>query len=252
MSRRVVIRLLRDNIEQGIRMNKVAALIILSLLSTFSIAEERIIAVEGSGMVEAVPDLIRISYNVFNLTKNDPSKAKAKVDEISSLSVQSLIKLGVAEKDITSSSLNIETAEDYDDNGNASIIGHVVRRDIDIVIRDISLYGDVIQALVDSQVSEIDSVKPDVSNYEDLKREALASAAKSARANAEFLAKQFGAKLDKVHQIGKQNIRRQYGLEEIVVTATKRSASNVKSTHYEFKPGNVKVSSEVYVEFQLK
>ena len=235
-------------------MNKIATLVILSLLSTFSIAEQRIIAVEGSGMVEAVPDLIRISYNVFNLHKDDPSKAKAKVDEISSVSVQTLINLGVSEKDITSSSLNIETAEDYDDNdnGNASIIGHVVRRDIDIVIRDIGLYGDVIQALVDSQVSEIDSVKPDVSNYEELKREALASAAQSARSNAEFLAKQFGAKLDKVHQIGKQNIRRQYSLEEIVVTAQKRSASNIKSTPYEFKPGNVKVSSEVYVEFQLK
>ncbi|WHI47642.1 SIMPL domain-containing protein [Microbulbifer sp. VAAF005] len=233
-------------------MNKVAALIILSMLGSFSIAEERIIAVEGSGVVEAVPDLIRIGYNVFSLSKNDPSEAKAKVDEISSLSVQSLLKLGIAEKDITSSSLNIETAEDYNDNGNALIIGHLVRRNIDIVIRDVSLYGEVIQALVDSHVSEIDSIKPDVSNYEELKREALANAAQSAKSNAEFLAKQFGAELDKVHQIGKQNTRRQYSLEEIVVTGSKRRASNIKSTQYEFKPGNVKVSSEIYVEFQLK
>ena len=233
-------------------MKKIALLIILSIFSSLSIAEKRIIAVEGSGMVEAVPDLIRINYNVFSLHKSDASKAKEKVDEISARSVQVLKNLGVSENDITSSSLNIETAEDYDDNGNAAIIGHVVRRDIDVVIRDISLYGDVIQALVDSQVSEIDSVKPDVSNYEELKREALASAAKSARANAEFLARQFDAKLDKVHQIGKQNIRRQYSLEEVIVTASKRDALNIKSTPYEFKPGNVKVSSEVYVEFQLK
>ena len=233
-------------------MKKIALLIILSIFSSLSIAEKRIIAVEGSGMVEAVPDLIRINYNVFSLHKSDASKAKEKVDEISARSVQVLKNLGVSENDITSSSLNIETAEDYDDNGNAAIIGHVVRRDIDVVIRDISLYGDVIQALVDSQVSEIDSVEPDVSNYEELKREALASAAKSARANAEFLARQFDAKLDKVHQIGKQNIRRQYSLEEVIVTASKRDALNIKSTPYEFKPGNVKVSSEVYVEFQLK
>lgn len=233
-------------------MKKIALLIILSIFSSLSIAEKRIIVVEGSAMVEAVPDLIRISYNVFSLHKSNASKAKEKVDKISSMSVQVLKKLGISEKDITSSSLNIETAEDYDDNGNASIIGHVVQRDIDVVIRDISLYGDVIQALVDSQVSEIDSVKPDVSNYEELKREALASAAISARTNAEFLARQFDARLDKVHQIGKQNIRRQYSLEEVVVTASKRDALNIKSTPYEFKPGNVKVSSDVYVEFQLK
>lgn len=233
-------------------MKKIALLLVLLTINSLSFSEERIIAVEGSGMVEAVPDIIRISYSVFNFHKSDSSKAKARVDEISSNSVQALIKLGVSEKDITSSSLNVETAEDYDDNGNASIIGHVVRRNIDIIVRDISLYGDVIQALVDSQVSEIDSVKPDVSNYEELKTQALASAAKNAKDSAEFLAKQFGAKLNKVHQIGKQNIRRQFSLEEVLVTAQKRSASNVKNTPYEFKPGNVKVSSEVYVEFQLK
>ena len=233
-------------------MKKIVLLVTLLMISSFSFSEERIIAVEGSGVIEAVPDIIRINYNVFNFHKSDPSKAKIKVDEISSNSVQALIKLGISEADITSSSLNVETAEDYDDNGNASIIGHVVRRDIDIIVRDISLYGDVIQALVDNQVSEIDSVRPDVSNYEELKRVALASAAKSAKDNAEYLAKQFGAKLDKVHQIGKQNIRRQFSLEEIVVTASKRSASNVNIVPYEFEPGKVKVSSEVYVEFQLK
>lgn len=233
-------------------MNKIVILIVLCLLSTFSIAEERIIAVEGKGVVKAIPDLIRISYNVSSLDKSDSSKAKEKVDEISLLSVNALTKLGVLEADITSSSLNVETAEDYDDNGNTFIIGHVVRRGIDVVVKDVSIYGDVIQALVDSQVSEIYSVEPDISNYEELKREALANAAKSAKSNAEFLAEQFGAKLDKVHQVGKQNVRRQYSLEEVVVTARTRSISNVKNTPYEFKPGKVKISSEVYVEFQLK
>lgn len=233
-------------------MKKIFLLIALCTFSSVSFSEERIIAVQGSGMVEAIPDMIRIGYNVSDLHKSDPAKAKAKVDKISSNSVQALIELGVSEDDITSSSLEVETAEDYDDNGNTSVIGHLVRRNIDIIVRDISLYGNVVQVLVDNQVSEIHSVKPDVSNYEELRRRALANAAKNAQDNAAFLARQFGAKLDKVHQIGKQNIRRQFSLEEIVVTARKRSASNIKSTQYEFKPGNVKVSSEVYVEYQLK
>lgn len=233
-------------------MKKMALFMFLALISAVSIAEERIIAIEGSGEIEVTPDIIRINYDVFNLQKSDVSKAKSIVDRISSESVSALIKLGIKEEDISSSSLSIETAEDYDDNGNPLILGQVVRRDIDVVVRDIKLYSQVIQALVDSNVSEIDSVKPDVSNYEDLKREALAKAAKNARENAEYLAQQFGAKLDKVYQIGKQNIRRQFSLEEIVVTARRREASNSKTTTYEFQPGNVKVSSEVYVEFQLK
>ncbi len=233
-------------------MKKTTLFVILFILCSSSFAEERIIAVEGSGTVEAVPDIIRISYNIFNLHKSDPAKAKTKVDDISLNSVQTLIKLGISEKDITSSSLNIETAQEYDDNDNVSIIGHIVRRDIDIIVRDINLYGSVIQALVDSDVSEIDSVEPDVSNYEELKKKSLARAAQNAKDNAEFLATNFGAKLDKVHQIGKQNIRRQFSLEEILVTARKSSTLNIKNIPYEFKPGSVKVSSKIYVEFQLK
>lgn len=221
-------------------------------MSSLALSEERIIAVSGSATIEAVPDIIRVSYSVLSIHKSDASIAKEKVDGISSLSVQALLDIGISEKDITSSSLSIETAEKYDENDNPLIVGHAVRRYIDIVIRNIDLYGRTIQTLVDSQVSEIDSVKPDVSNYEELKREALAEAAKNARGNAEFLASQFGAKLDKVHKIGKQNVRRQFSLEEVLVTAQKRRAENIKNIPYEFKPGNVKVSSEVYVEFQLR
>lgn len=233
-------------------MNKIVILLTLALLSTFSNAGERVISVEGSGTIEAIPDLIRISYSVSHLHKSDLAKAKAKVDQVSSQSVEALTELGVSENDITSSSMRVETVEDYDDRGIDVVIGHYVHRDVDIVIRNVSLYGAVIQALVDSQVSEIVSVKPDVSNYADLKRKALASAARSARANAKFLAEQFGAELGPVQQIGKQNIRRKYGLEEVVVTAHSRSPSDAEINLYDFKPGKVKVSSEVYVEFQLK
>ncbi|MCL1115426.1 SIMPL domain-containing protein [Shewanella basaltis] len=233
-------------------MKKILLLLVFAFLSPLAVSGERIIAIEGSGEIEATPDIIRINYDVYNLNKTDASKAKEVVDKISSESIRSLIKLGVKEEDITSSSLSVETAEDYDGNDNPYIIGHVVKRNIDVIIRDISLYGAVIQSLVDSNVSEIGSVKPDVSNYDQLKREALAKAASNAKENAEFLANEFGARIDKVHQIGKQNIRRQFSLEEIVVTARRRESANSKTTTYDFQPGKVNISSEVYVEFLLK
>lgn len=233
-------------------MKKIVLLLFLTVINPLAIAEERIIAVEGAGEIEVTPDIIRINYDVYNLSKTDALKAKEEVDKISSESIRSLIKLGVKEEDITSSSISVETAEDYDNNDKPYIVAHLVKRNIDVIIRDTSLYSSVIQALIDSNVSEIGSVKPDVSNYEQLKREALAKAANNAKENAGYLAKQFGAELDKVHQIGKQNIRRQFSLEEIIVTGRRVDTPNLQTTTYEFKPGKVKISSEVYVEFQLK
>lgn len=225
--------------------------LLVLVLSGAAWSEGRFIAVDGAGEIEVVPDIIRVSYSVFQVHKN-AATAKAKVEEISSQSVKALLGLGVVEKDISSSSLNVDTAHTYDKNGNEKVVGHGVQRDIEIVVRDINLYGRAIQALVDSQVSEITQVKADVSNDEELKRKALAKAAQNAQDHARFLAGQFGAELDKVRQIGKQNVRREFVLEEVIVTASKREAANIKSVPYEFKPGTVKVSSQVYVEFDLK
>jgi uncharacterized protein YggE len=229
---------------------KWAIVTILLSISSICLSQERLIAVEGRGSIEAEPDIIRVSYVVGNLQKKDLKEAKRVVDQASSRSVQALLAVGINESTISSSSLEVVVDEDYADDDKPVVFGHYVSRTINFTIEDIGSYGAAIQALVDSEIAEITSVRPDVSDYDKLKRDALAKAAENAREEAEFLASQFGAKLDKVHQIGKQNIRRNFSLEEVIVTAHKKSADVIPT--YDFKPGKVTVSSDVYVEYQLK
>lgn len=218
---------------------------------TLTSAQARIISVEGSGEIEVMPDLIRLYYNVSDVHDSDVSAAKADVDQRSSASVRALIKLGVKEEDITSSALNIRSLDDFNPRDGNTGRRHMVQRDIDVILRDVSLYNTAVQALVDSGISEITQIKPDVSNYDELKQQALAQAAMRAREQAEFLAGQFDAKLDRVHQIGRQNIQRHFDFQESVA-ASMRGAPKAKDTPYDFKPGKVKVTSSVYVEFELK
>ena len=228
-------------------------LIFLAFLPSLVSAEERIIAVKGEASVEVVPDLIRISYSVSQFNRNDVAEAKANVDKISNDSVRSLISLGISEGDITSSGVRVRSERDYDENDNVIEIGYLVGREIDFVVRDIGLYSVVIQSLVDNRVSQIGEVEPDVSNYEELARLAMGKATKNALDYARFLADQFDAEIARVHKIGKQQVSSNFNLlEEIVLTARKMEPANVTNTIYEFKPGKVKVSSEIYVEFQLK
>lgn len=213
--------------------------------------DARIISVEGSGEIEVVPDIIRLHYSVSQFHDTDVAAAKADVDQRSSASVRALTKLGVKEDDITSSSLRVDIVENFNDRNDPRSRQHRVTRNVEVTLRDTALYNKALQALVDSQISEITQVKPDVSNEDELKRQALASAAKDAANQAEFLADQFGARVDKVHQIGRQNIQRHFDMQE-VAAFTSRGAAQSKETHYEFKPGKVKVTSNVYVEFELR
>ncbi|MBT5032852.1 MAG: SIMPL domain-containing protein [Proteobacteria bacterium] len=226
-------------------------IVLLALVMDVANAQTRIIAVEGSATIEAVPDIIRVQYLVSNISDEGVSAAKQVVDETAIRTIEALVDLGVEKESVTSSTLLVEPVDQYDANDN--YIGSSqseVSRSLELVLLEVGLYNQVIEALVDAGVTEIESISPDVSNYDELKMEALAAAAVNAKKEAAFLSAQLGATLGSVHQIGKQQLRRHFTLQEIVVTARQRSED--RSIPYEFEPGTVEVTADIYVEFELE
>lgn len=216
-------------------------------------AQPRIVSTEGTAKIEVVPDIVRISFTVKHSDPHNVAKAKAEVDRTAEKAVHALMAAGVEKADITSNSLSVETAEKYDEHDNAVEVGYVVRRKVDVVLRRLKQYNAVIQALVDSGISDIGSVSPDVSNLDALKRKALAGATADARNLADFLASQLGARVVRVHRIGRQQTQDHFSMQEIVITAfARREGPGVRSTPYEFSPGTISVSSKIYVEFEIE
>ncbi len=230
-------------------MNKIILLAFFLSLGCMAHDTERIISVKGKGVLNVRPDLIQMTYSVYSHDAEAPSKAKANVDAISSRSVEALIKLGIASGDISSSSLGVEKTDHYNRKDKTFIPAYVATREIDIIIRDIGLYGKVFQALVYTKISEIDSVSPGVSNYNELEESALVRAAEDANRKAIFLANKFDAKVGKVHQIGIREVRNNIETEEVLVVSARRRD---KVALYDFKPGNLEITSEIYVEYLLK
>ena len=221
----------------------------IALICSSAGAAERFASVEGKAEIKVSPDIIRVDFNVSRTHKTDPSVAKNQVDEICANTIRSLIQLGIAENEISSSSLSLEQKQRYDDNNNATPIGYMVSRNVGIVLRDVAQYNQVIQALVDSGVSSILNITPDVSNLEAQKRAALAKAVADGRERAEFLAQELGSKVTRIHQIGKPFSDKPFDLDEIVVTAEKRSVGGVP---YQFQPGPVSITASIQLEFEIE
>lgn len=226
-------------------------LIILGLFCGSVGAAERLVAVDGVAEIVVAADIIRLQFSVARTNKTDPAAAKRQVDEVSASAIRSLVGLGLSESDITSDVLSIETAERYDSNDNAIPVGHLVSRQVKVTVRNVALYNKVIQALVDAGVSEVSDVTPDVSNIEEHRKAALAKAVAAGRERAEFLSQALGAKVKRVHQIGKSFSRSEDAFEDIVVTAQKRKETS-KELPYEFQPGNVTVRASVQLEFEIE
>lgn len=224
-----------------------ALLIALIMLPLSTLATERVIAVKGEASIEVMPDQITLDVYVESKHKNDIAKAKAVVDEVSSNVARALIENGVDASDITSATISIGQDEEWDRYDNPVTVGHIASRDIEVIVRDVSAYSKLVQAMVDVGVTDVSGGQPEVSNYDELHLQALGEAAKDARSKAEYLAGELDATVARVHRIGDNRVTNHFMLEEVVVTGARHV-----DAPYEFELGPIEVSATIYVEFELE
>jgi hypothetical protein len=235
-------------LEASTMLNRLLGLLLL-ILPVVADASERLISVRGEATMKVAPDQISMDIEIENTHKSDIAKAKAVVDSVSSKTARALIEAGVDPKNITSSTMTIDTAERYDQFDNPIPTGHMAHREINLLLRDVSFYSRVLQVLVDAGVTRVVDVRAEVSDYEGIRMKALGEAGRDARTKAEYLARELGTSLGKVHRIGDPSVGDRFGqIEEVVVTASKVNAP----TPYEFEPGSVTVRATLYVEFELE
>ena len=199
------------------------------------------VVVSGQAEVSAVPDILKIS---LNLTEVGPEVAGARdlVEKRSQLLIDTLKKQGVEKKDITAASLKI--TPHYNWSNKAQIyVGTEVSRKIDVTLRDLGKYDDLIRAIVETKVARINSTRLESSREKELRQEALQAAIDDARLKAELLVAGFPEKLGPVYAISSGGSS--YRMHEAYAAAEpmKRAAA--------FEPGEITLSESVQVVFYL-
>ena len=188
----------------------------------------------------------------------DMKTAKADVDSRSNALINSCINMGVEQKDISSTALQIRPEYEYRDDSRV-FSGTIVSRQIEITVKDLKNYPDLMMSLVESKVTQTISTKLSVSNGKSLSNEALVNALKDARLQAEIMAKASGKELGDVHSVSEFDTR---SFELMLLSSTSRKAGGItKGTAASqrtsgrsepFKPGLITVTAEAYVVYLLK
>ena len=127
----------------------VATLCFFSQLSAASpLPDKPHVYVEGSAEVEVTPDLMTFSL-LIEKTDLDLAAAKADVDARSNLLINTSKKLGIKPDAIATTALSIFPEYDYKDQGRV-FSGNRVSRQVDIKLKDLTKYAQVMKALVDA------------------------------------------------------------------------------------------------------
>jgi uncharacterized protein len=146
------------------------------------------IAVTGVGKVITTPDVadvrlgVQFTRTTVKVARADAAAAMAKV-------IAALKALGIADKDIQTTSLSLQPAYDYTTNANPPrITGYTLSNGVAVTIRDLDKVGDAIDNALAAGATSFDGVFFRVDDPAKAEQQARTDAMTQARANANTLA----------------------------------------------------------------
>ena len=240
-------------------MKKVILFATLSLFSSLLIAsplpDKPHVYVEGSAELDVAPDVMTFTL-LLETTDMDLAKAKADVDARSTLLIDTCKKLGLKPDAIATTALSISPQYDYKDQGRV-FSGNHVSRQVDITLKDLSKYPQIMKAFVDAKISQTVDTKLSVSDIKGITDKTLIAAIADARSRAERLAKAEGKELGEPFSISEFNTREneRYTLQvsrAIVGKSASESRMQADKMMEPFEPGVMKAKAQVYVVYLLK
>lgn len=167
------------------------------LASVCTMADDRAhtVSVAGTGLVSAAPDRATVQMSIVSRAKElDAAQAAAAKVTAAVLSLTDGLDIERNKLDTTGATVR----PDYRWNREKEeqeLRGYIAERQMNVKVDDLDVLGKLVEGAVAAGVNQVSPPQLDSSRREAMHREALAIAAKDARANAEVLAETLGAKL---------------------------------------------------------
>ncbi len=209
--------------------------------------EEKHIIISGSGYVERMPDYAEINLSVSK-TSETLKQSKDYVDKITQQIIDAAIANDISPDDIGASKIYAEPHYKWA-REERKYLGERVRRSITLVLRNLSQYSVLVQALIDAEVTELEGIQLLFSDRSMHEREAMTMAIADAKKRAAVIASQFGTTLGGVYKISEAEINdhRYYQAEQYAMLASVADGGR----RAELKIRKQRVSESVYVVFLL-
>ena len=242
----------------------------LTLMTHYAHAEQHHgITVTGKAAIEKTPDQFHVVFTFEQRTKV-VNKAKTKIDHQVSLLTKAANKLDVADKQITTTNLQVvpiypksehnlhrayveqelgnakgAVSVDLDNDNKANKLVFDIRRQVEVNLTDINDYEYLLDTALKIGASRISPVQTSIANAEAVYQQALSQAVTNAKNKAQQLAKSLGVTLGEVTMLNEHAYR---APGKVMMMA---ESFDMKTRGQSFA-GTDKISAEVTVTFSLK
>jgi uncharacterized protein YggE len=162
---------------------------------------EHTISVSGTGRVFVTPDLADLRIGVTTTAKTVHAARDANATSMTAV-VAALKALGIADRDIQTSTLSLSPVYDYPSNGAAPrLTGYTLTNAVAVTIRDLADAAPAIDDALAAGATSLDSITFRVADQAAAERGAREAAMAEAKAKARTLAAAAGVSIDGVSSI---------------------------------------------------
>lgn len=204
------------------------------------------ISVSGEGKVKVVPDQAFISVSVENKGSNATDVKKLN-DETVEKVIQYLKKSKVPKEDVQTKRVSLNTNYDYDKKKN----NFVATQTIEILVKDLGIYDEVMAGLVDSGVNRINGVEFKSSKLAEHQSAARKLAMQEAKLKAQDYTSVLGQKVGKALNIS-DNSQVYYPQPVMYEMAASDKAMAGGAPRETVAIGEINITANVTVSFLLE
>lgn len=204
--------------------------------------------VVATGEVNRVPDLAIISAGVVTRAPTATQAISQNAQQMSRV-VAALRRAGVAERDIQTSSLNLNPEYRYVENQNPVLTGYQASNQVSIRFRNIAESGAILDALVAQGANQINGPSLTIDKPETALDEARRDAIAKALARAELYAQATGKRVGRIMSISEGGGG---GPRPYEIMAVGRAMGQDASAETKIVPGEQTLSVTISVSFELE
>lgn len=162
---------------------------------------EHTISVSGTGRVVLTPDMADLRLGVTTTAKTVKEAQATNATSMSAV-IAALKALGIAERDIQTTTLSLGPVYDYSTNANPPrLTGYTLTNAIAVTIRDLDVAGDAIDGALAAGATTLDSITFRVADQANAEKQAREAAMAEAKAKAQTLASAAGVSIEGVGSI---------------------------------------------------
>ncbi len=211
-------------------------------------ADSTLLTISAKADKKVAPDIAAISAGIVTISPN-AKKALAENSKKMQKVINALIKAGVENKDIQTSSMNISPNYVHRKNLGPKVKSYSVNNTVSVRLRDLEKVGDTIDALVSQGVNDLSGPHFSVENPDELIDQARTAALKKAQKRAKLYADAAGLKVKKIINLSERVMRDSPIHKRMMMRgAMEMSASSAPTP---IKAGQVSLSVSINAEYEL-